>query len=54
LLRIDCRQVVVAYVVASDALIERAAKEEISEVAGFLALHVVHNRQRHGDVSIEA
>ena len=36
-----------------DKLIEQATKEEITEVARVLALHVAHYRQRYGDVSIE-
>ena len=41
------------YLAALDALIEQATKEEVAEVARVLALHVVHYRQRCGDVSIE-
>jgi hypothetical protein len=43
----------VAYVGASDTLIEQATKEEVAEVARVLALHVAHYRQRYGDVSLE-
>jgi hypothetical protein len=52
-LRIDCRQIVLAYLAASDALIKQATKEEVAEVERALALHVAHYRQRFGDVSIE-
>ena len=44
---------VATYPAASDALLEHATKEEISEAARVLALHVAHYRARYGDVSIE-
>ncbi len=43
----------VAYLGASDTLIEQATKEKVAEVARVLALHVAHYRVRYGDVSIE-
>ena len=43
----------VAYLQASDALLEQATKKEIAEVTRVLALHVGHYRTRYGDVPIE-
>jgi hypothetical protein len=41
------------YLGVSDALIEQATKDEITEVARVLALHVAHCRAQFGDVPIE-